>query len=310
MPARVEPAQRLDQHRPRRRSTGTRDPPGALVDRGSPTASGRERRASAARDLPRSATTTSSRSPPTCALSSSAVPRAITWPWSMTTISSASRSASSRYCVVSSSVVPPRTRSSMTSHMPSRLRGSRPVVGSSRNSTGGRRPARRPGRAAGACRRSSSSPAGRRPRRGRTARAARAARCAALACAEVVEPADHVEVLEPGQVLVDRGVLPGHPDPAAQLLRRRGPRRPGDLGAPASGSSSVVSTRTVVVLPAPFGPSRPSTVPCATSRSSPSSAMHVAVFLHQSCRSDRALACRPPSVACVRVPHCGPDHRQ
>jgi len=45
---------------------------------------------------------------------------------------SASRSASSRYWVVSSTVVPSETRSSIISHSAMRLRGSRPVVGSSR----------------------------------------------------------------------------------------------------------------------------------------------------------------------------------
>lgn len=57
---------------------------------------------------------------PTWALSSSAVPQAMTRPWSTTAIVSASSSASSRYWVVSSSVVPRRTRERMTSHMPSR----------------------------------------------------------------------------------------------------------------------------------------------------------------------------------------------
>ena len=87
----------------------------------------------------RSAGVSSSRSPPISDFSSSDVPWAITLPWSMTTIESARRSASSRYWVVSSTVVPPATRSSIVSHRPSRLRGSRPVVGSSRNSTGGRK---------------------------------------------------------------------------------------------------------------------------------------------------------------------------
>ena len=60
-------------------------------------------------DRPRSwRTTTSMRSPPTWALSSSAVPRAMIRPWSTTAIVSASSSASSRYWVVSSSVVPSR----------------------------------------------------------------------------------------------------------------------------------------------------------------------------------------------------------
>ena len=85
-----------------------------------------------------SAKVSSMRSPPTCSLSSCGVPGAMTEPWSMTTTSSASRSASSRYWVVSRVVVPPGTSSSMRSHTPSRLRGSRPVVGSSRKSTDGR----------------------------------------------------------------------------------------------------------------------------------------------------------------------------
>ena len=37
--------------------------------------------------------------------------------------------------------------------------------------------------------------------------------------AEVVEPADHLEVLEAGQVLVHRGVLAGEPDLLANLRR-------------------------------------------------------------------------------------------
>jgi len=35
----------------------------------------------------------------------------------------------------------------------------------------------------------------------------------------VVEPADHVEVLEAGEVLIDRGVLAGEPDVAAHVVR-------------------------------------------------------------------------------------------
>ena len=44
------------------------------------------------------------------------------------------------------------------------------------------------------------------------------------------------------------------------------------VARPASGFCNVVRMRTVVVLPAPLGPSRPSTVPSSTARSSPSSA--------------------------------------
>ncbi len=46
-----------------------------------------------------------------------------------------SRSASSRYCVVSSTVMPCSLRVSTSAHTPWRLRGSSPVVGSSRNTT-------------------------------------------------------------------------------------------------------------------------------------------------------------------------------
>ena len=63
---------------------------------------------------------------PTEALSSSAVPSATTLPRSMTAMRSASWSASSRYCVVSSTVEPVATRRRMVSHICARVRGSRP----------------------------------------------------------------------------------------------------------------------------------------------------------------------------------------
>ena len=81
---------------------------------------------------------TSSVWPPTICLSPSGVSCAMTRPWSITVISSASASASSRYWVVSSTVEPSVTSRRTTSHMSSRLAGSRPVVGSSRKITDGR----------------------------------------------------------------------------------------------------------------------------------------------------------------------------
>src|SRR5580704_17825013 len=48
--------------------------------------------------------------------------------------------------------------------------------------------------------------------------------------------------------------------------------RPSTRARPPSGSSSVVRIRTAVVLPAPFGPRTPSTVPRGTDRSMPRSA--------------------------------------
>ncbi|HEX2709076.1 MAG TPA: hypothetical protein VHM66_13850 [Solirubrobacterales bacterium] len=88
----------------------------------------------------------------------------------------------------------------------------------------------------------------------------------------MVEAADHLQVLGPGQVLVDRRVLAGEADLGPQLRRFGGDVEPGDPGAAAVGGSSVVRMRTAVLLPAPLGPSRPSTVPDGTRRSIPSSA--------------------------------------
>jgi predicted ATPase/DNA-binding SARP family transcriptional activator len=70
--------------------------------------------------------------PPVLVLSSSGVPVAITSPRSMTTMSWASWSASSRYWVVSRTVTPSATRPRIMAHTSVRLRGSSPVVGSSR----------------------------------------------------------------------------------------------------------------------------------------------------------------------------------
>ena len=47
---------------------------------------------------------------------------------------------------------------------------------------------------------------------------------------------------------------------------------PATVAEPESGVNNVARIRTVVVLPAPFGPSTPSTVPSSTSSESPSSA--------------------------------------
>ena len=101
-----------------------------------PVANGARALAATAPSAP-SASVSRIRWPPTEALSSAGVPSAITVPPSMTAIRLASWSASSRYCVVSSSVVPSATSSRTMSHMSARALGSRPVVGSSRNRTAG-----------------------------------------------------------------------------------------------------------------------------------------------------------------------------
>ena len=79
------------------------------------------------------------------------------------------------------------------------------------------------------------------------------------------EPPDHDQVLAAGQVLVDGGVLAGEADALADVVGLRRRRRcPSTVARPASGRRIVVKIRTAVVLPAPFGPSRPSTVPVGT----------------------------------------------
>ena len=70
-------------------------------------------------------------------LSCSGVPSATSLPWSSTAIRSASWSASSRYWVVRKMVVPSATSSRTMSHIVRRLRGSSPVVGSSRKMISG-----------------------------------------------------------------------------------------------------------------------------------------------------------------------------
>src|SRR5215470_11845845 len=82
---------------------------------------------------------------------------------------------------------------------------------------------------------------------------------------------------------------------------------PATRTVPASAFINVVSTFTVVVFPAPFGPSREKTVPAGTSRSMPSST----VLSPNAFRSpETAIAeflMRPPS-ALGLTPTChGPD---
>ena len=75
---------------------------------------------------------------PTRAFSDSGVPSATRLPRAMIPTRSASCSASSRYWVVRNTVVPSSCSARTSRHSAARLVGSRPVVGSSRNSTCGR----------------------------------------------------------------------------------------------------------------------------------------------------------------------------
>ena len=134
---------------------------------------------------------------------------------------------------MSSRVVPSRTSSRITSHSASRLRGSRPVVGSSRNSTCGSadqagaqvEPA--PHAAGVGLDRAVGGVGEVEPLEQLLARVAgpRARR-------QVVEPADQVEVLAAGEVLVDGGVLAGEADHAAQRLGSRTTSLPATRAGP------------------------------------------------------------------------------
>ena len=236
---------------------------------------GRSSATSASAAIARSASSafsrrTSSRSPPTRSLSSSEVPSAITLPWSITTIRSASRSASSRYWVVSSTVVPAAVRASIVSHIAdpaARVEAGGRLVEEQHRRAGHERGGRGP--AAGACRRSRSSPAAWRPRSARSARAARprgrAPPCGA--CGRAGRPSRGSRSRS-GSRRRPRTGRRARSSRAARPPRapRRGPRR-GAL--PASGCSRVARIRTAVVLPAPLGPSRPRTLPVRAVKSTP-----------------------------------------
>ncbi|CAM5477570.1 hypothetical protein SBADM41S_11376 [Streptomyces badius] len=132
-------------------------------------------------------------------------------------MSCARRSASSRYCVVSSRVVPPATRPSITSHSSCRLRGSRPVVGSSMNMTGGETTSA----AARLSRRRIPPEYVLAVRSAASPRSNRSSSTPARAFApgpQLVELPDHLEVLPAGQILVDGGELPGQADRTPYLV--------------------------------------------------------------------------------------------
>ena len=90
-----------------------------------------------------------------------------------------------------------------------------------------------------------------------------------------------LEVLEAGEPLVDGCVLAGEADAGAHGAGFGATSIPSMVARPPSGRRRVVRIRTVVVLPAPLGPSRPSTVPGATERSTPREGLGVAEALDE-----------------------------
>ena len=81
---------------------------------------------------------------------------------------------------------------------------------------------------------------------------------------QTLQAAEQHQVLAAGEGFVKRSELAGECDLLAHLTRILDDIMASDLRDPESGLSSVVSRFTVVVLPAPLGPSRASTVPGAT----------------------------------------------
>ena len=179
-------------------------------------------------------------------------------PWSMIPTRSASSSASSRYCVVRKIVTPACAFSWRTSsHTRVRLTGSRPVVGSSRNSTSGlctRAAARSRRRFMPpeyvAIRRSRASPSSMSPARSRTRRSA----------SPRSSPNRRAWSRSSSRPLCWSSSAASC---SATPMRSRTASGsvvtswPATTARPAVGVSRVHSIRTVVVLPAPLGPRKP-----------------------------------------------------
>ena len=202
----------------------------------------------------RSARNAASRSSvPACARSSAPVPRAITRPARMNS-SSSQRSASSMTWLDTTIVAPPSARARKWPQNWTRSSGSTPTVGSSRKSD--RRPVdQRAGER-------QAPPLAARQRAGdglrpvRRARRARGPRSTAAPVSRAVGRGEEPRVLADRERRVDAVALGHVADPrerlAATASARRGPPR--DPRWPAS---CPVSRRISVVLPEPFGPSRP-----------------------------------------------------
>ena len=96
----------------------------------------------------------------------------------------------------------------------------------------------------------------------------------ALRARHAVELRAQLEVLAAGEDGVEGRLLEDDADRSGAPCRaRRVTEWPSTSAVPDVGLTMVVSMPTVVVLPAPFGPSRPKISPCSTVRSRPSTAV-------------------------------------
>ena len=134
----------------------------------------------------------------------------------------------------------------------------------------GRRPARGPARPAGPARRTAAAAGGRRGRPARPGRATRPRRPGRAACAVAAGRAARTRRC-PARSGAGRAGSPGRPRrPVALRGARRagGDRRPPSrVTCPSVSGCSPASARSAVVLPAPLGPSTPTTAPSATDSS-------------------------------------------
>ena len=169
-------------------------------------------------------------------------------------------------------MVPVSTRSRITFHNSPRLRGSSPVVGSSRNRTGGsasRAPAR-------SMRRLIPPEKVLRGLLAASLNRKRSISSSAFLRAALRRMPYKQPIISRFSVAVRCSSTAAYwPDKPIKDLARCGSfmtSTPATHAIPESAAMSVVRIETAVVLPAPFGPNRPRTEPVGTARSRPSSA--------------------------------------
>ena len=224
------------------------------------------------------------------AISSRGAPSAMMRPWSMIARRWHSRSASSMKCVVSRSVLPSCVQAAQPlPDQVARLRieaGGRLVQEHELRVVDQRARERQAALHAAGERLILASPRPARPANSSSARDAR--RDLALRKAEVA--AVDQQVLGDGEIGVEVVELRHHADARARLARARAaPARRAARSRRASGSIRPRQSLSVVVLPAPFGPSRPKHSPGATARSTPRDHLGAVVATCAAPRTDSAL---------------------
>ena len=104
------------------------------------------------------------------------------------------------------------------------------------------------------------------------------------------QPPDQQQVLKTRQILIDRRVLAGQPDQLTDPVGLLDDVRAADQGVTGIGPQQRGQHPDHGGLPPPFGPSRPSTMPGRTARSTPSTA---SVFPNRLTRPTASIASGP-----------------